>query len=74
MLISFLLVVVFVVVLTFECNADKLRYTVAYLGFQKGGGGETPRWWGAGEGSGEGPPPQKKIHFYVPKIIILGAF
>ena len=42
------------------------------------GDGETPRWWGAGEGSEEGavPPPQKKIHFYVPKIIIiiLGAF
>jgi len=42
----------------------------------EGGCGETPRWWGAVEGSGEGavPPSQKKIHFYVPKIIILGAF
>jgi len=45
-----------------------LTYSVAYLGFEKGGGGETPRWWGAGRGLG------KKIHYYVPKIIILGAF
>ena len=37
-----------------------------------GGSGETPRWWGAGEGSV--PPPQKKNDFYVPKMIILGAF
>ena len=33
---------------------DSLR-TVAYLGFQKGGG-ETPRWWGAGEGLCPLPP------------------
>jgi len=34
-----------------------------------------PRWWGAGEESGEGavPLPRKKS-FYAPKIIILGAF
>jgi len=45
---------------------------VAYLGFQKGG--EAPRW-GARERSGEGAvPPQKKKSFYVPKIIIFGAF
>ena len=33
-------------------------------------------WWGAREESGEGamPAPQKKNHFYVPKIIIFGAF
>ena len=36
---------------------NKQVQTVAYLGFQKGGGGETPRWWGAGEGS------EKKIIF-----------
>ena len=46
-----------------EISLSKEKYSVAYLGFQ------TPRWWGAGDGSGE-----KKIHFYVPKIIILGAF
>ena len=26
------------------------KYSVAYLGFQKGGGGETPRWVGCGGG------------------------
>ena len=45
-------------------------WSVAYLGFQKGG--DTSTWWGAGEGAV--PPPQKKIDFYVPKMIILGAF
>ena len=35
-------------------------------------GGETPRWWGAGEGAV--PSPQKKNSFLRPEIIILGAF
>ena len=41
-------------------------------------GGDTSMWWGAGEGSGEGtvraPYLEKKSIFYVPKMIILGAF